>query len=100
MTSPYYILDDRGRPKPVDLDTFGAWCVGQNLHIAETMTTSCVLIETYYSGRDLYQHDPPQLWETMITGGERDRERFSWASLAEAQAGHQRVVAGVCAEYG
>jgi hypothetical protein len=59
-------------------------------------TIGDVFVSTVFLGMDHgYGEGPPILFETMVFRGEMDQYQWRYATWAEAEAGHARVVAAV-----
>ena len=90
--SRYYRLDG----KPITQDEW--------LHILEDPEKKRValtghgdvIITTIYLGVDHgYGYGPPLIFETMVFGGEFDKEQERYSTIEQARAGHDRWVAKV-----
>ena len=66
---------------------------GIGLQLAKTRITENISVSTVFLGSDhAYRGTLPELWETMIFGGERDEEIERYNSWGVAMAGHERIV--------
>lgn len=89
-----YVLDENDNPvlEP-DLLTWARWYETADRHVALTELDG-IKISTVFLGVDhnFSTDGPPILFETMIFGGEHDEECWRYATLGEAQAGHDEAV--------
>lgn len=94
-----YILDDAGRPQPVDdLETWARWFEksGATRIVARDELADDVSVSTVFLASDHQWGDgPPLLFETMVFGGQWDQSQWRWPTREAALAGHDRIVAGV-----
>ena len=95
-----YILDDDGNPVLADTLTWARWFETHERHVADTDLGAYGRVSTVFLGLDhnfLGIVNPityrPILWETMVFGGPLDGETRRYASRAEAQDGHDEMVA-------
>ena len=95
MMNDNYILDKTGNPLPEhDLETWGKWMQTADRTVEETMVEK-VLISTVFLGIDHNLSDvtsTPILFETMVFGGELDRETNRYVSRIQAVDGHAAMV--------
>jgi len=101
----YYILDDAGEPKPVDIETWAPWfdasVTDRRSVIAQDRDEGPdrveILVSTVFLGIDhsfgsnAFQPHAPVLWETLVMGGLLDGEMDRYTSRAAALAGHQAM---------
>lgn len=91
----YWILDDDGTPREVDLRTWGRWMETSARQIADD-TVGDVRISTVFLGIDhAHGGGPPVLWETKVFGGALDQEQERYTSREAALRGHAAMVARV-----
>lgn len=97
--SSFYILDDDGRPTPVeDALAWARWferASEDGSRIVAQTKIGAVLISTVFLGLDHQVRDdgPPMLYETMTFGGSRDQQtEFRYATREEAERGHAFAV--------
>ena len=98
----WYRLDDSR--KPVKCENHGEYfewhrlqpkdsATGIGLQLAKTQIAERLSVSTVFLGTDhAYDGGLPELWETMIFGGERDEECQRYRSWDDAMAGHERIV--------
>lgn len=94
----HWILDDKGRPVPVDLLTWAKW-FGTADRIVCQETIAQNRISTIFLGIDhnWWSDGPPILWETMTFGAKLDNEQTRCAgSKEQAEAMHEEMVKAVC----
>ena len=95
MTLQKYILNADGQPQPMDdLLTWAQWMGTGDNKIVRRDDVGPYRVVTTFLGMDQYPHegDDPFLWDTMVYGGKFDRECERYASKADAEAGHARMV--------
>ncbi len=95
MTLQKYILDANGQPQPEDdLLTWAEWMGTGNNPVLCRDDVGRYRVSTLFLGMDHYNNfgESPLLWETMVFGGRLDHESEKYASKAEAEAGHARMV--------
>ena len=94
-----YILDDAGRPQPVDdLMMWARWFEesGDSRRVARTDLADDVYVSTVFLGSNHQWGDgPPLLFETMVFGGRWDQSQWRWPTREAALAAHDRIVAAV-----
>jgi len=91
----YWILQGV-TPIEVDVRTWGEWFQNiENRRVARTVLTDEVSVSTVFLGLDHSwgRAGPPLLFETMIFGGPADQATDRYATWAEAEQGHERMVA-------
>jgi hypothetical protein len=97
----YYVRDTDGNVRPAEtLKDFAAMLGDERRRrVAHTLLAPDVRISTVFLGIDHNHTDdgPPLLYETMIFGGDFDREQVRYTDEDEALAGHDDVVARVWA---
>ena len=92
-----YILVD-GEPVPEsDILKWGRWFEDADRVIARLKVAEGVEVSTVFLGLDhsFGEDGPPLLYETMVFGGKLDQELERYATLEEAQHGHDRMVTRV-----
>lgn len=91
-----FILDGNGNPVAApDLLTWAAWCENADRHVAKDVVGD-VLVSTVFLALDHSWGDgPPQLYETMIFGGQHDEYQERYATKEAALAGHDSALAMV-----
>jgi hypothetical protein len=94
----HWILDDKGRPKLVDLFTWARWFgTAERIVCQETIGQNTV--STIFLGIDhsFMEEGPPILWETMTFGAKLNNEQMRCAgSKEQAEAMHEEMVRLVC----
>jgi len=93
--SDTWILDEAGQPvREPDLLKWSQWFEPRKRILAQATVADGVFVSTVFLGVDhnFYNDGPPVLWETMIFGGPYNLWMERYASRAEAEAGHARVV--------
>lgn len=103
MTLKHWILDEKGRPVPVDLFTWAKWFgTAERMVYQETIAQN--RISTIFLGIDhgpMNGDGPPILWETMTFGAKLDNEMLRCAGTKEqAEAMHEEMVKAVCDKSG
>ncbi len=95
MTFDKYILND-GIPIPVDFQTWSIWFEKADRVIART-TIKEMIVSTVFLGlnHNFTDTGPPLLFETLVFGGKYADEMERYATLDDALAGHERMVAHV-----
>ena len=69
------------------------FATGIGIQLARTRISDRLSVSTVFLGMDhAYDAGPPELWETMIFGGDRDEETTRYRSWDDAIAGHERIV--------
>ncbi len=94
----HWILDEKGRPKQVDLLTWARW-FGTRARVLRQETIAQNWVSTVFMGIDhsFTEHGPPVLWETMTFGAKLDNELIRCAgSKEQAEAMHEEMVKRVC----
>lgn len=98
---PYYILDERGEPRPEpDLQVFSNWFASDERRIVRHQEWtrpdgSEVTVSTVFLGID---HNfgmsgrAPVLWETMVFVEGEGHDQYRYTSREDAIRGHNRVV--------
>ena len=89
----YYTLDEQNRPvKEPDLLKWATWYEKSRRHLGN-LRVGDVRISTIFLGLDFnLVNDSPLLWETMVFGGEFDRQIQRYHSYEDALNGHQRWI--------
>ena len=92
-----YILDENGQPvREPNLLRWAEWFDNlrhqrvlaiDKLPNGVTVSTVFLSVNHRFTG-----HGPPVLWETMIFGGDHDREMWRYDSREKARAGHAEAV--------
>ena len=88
-----YTLDEENRPiKEPDINKWGKWLSEYERSVGCDKIKECG-VSTIFLGVDCspFAHTPV-LWETMIFGGEFDRETERYTSHEDAVNGHKRWV--------
>lgn len=93
--STHYILSGR-EAVPAKLLEWAKWFETADRHVAKTEVATGIVVSTVFLGLDhrFGCDGPPLLFETMVFddyGDDGTQERYS--TWAEAEAGHQRIVA-------
>ncbi|MEK7705091.1 MAG: hypothetical protein AAB426_09045 [Myxococcota bacterium] len=94
MSGRYILVD--GEPKPCpDLMEWVRWFAANDRKVARTDIADGVHVSTVFLCVDHSFGDvgPPLLFETMVFGGALDEHCERYATMAEAVAGHARIVA-------
>jgi hypothetical protein len=100
-----YILEDQ-RPQPCnDVDLWRNWMGTFQRWVGDTELTgsagAAVRICTVFLGLDVsFGGATPILFETMILGGQYDRELYRYYTWADAQTGHSAIVAAMADDNG
>lgn len=94
----HYILEGK-IAKRVDFLTWAMWYQRADRTVAKTEVDD-VTVSTVFFGLDFAwgEEDVPELFETMILGGELDGEKIRCATWEQAEQLHERYVAMVRAE--
>lgn len=94
----HYILDGK-IAKPTDFLTWAMWYESANRTVARTEIDN-VIVSTVFFGLDFSfgSEDVPELFETMILGGELDGSKVRCATWEQAEELHERYVGMVRAE--
>ena len=88
----HYILEDQEIVLETDFIKWARWFESADRRVAKTTLQDCE-ISTVFLGLDHQWRDgPPLLFETMIFGGESDREHWQYPTWDDAMAGHRRIV--------
>ena len=87
-----YVLDDNGTPTPCDdLMAWARWFEHHDRLVARTNVLD-IVISTVFLGLDhSFGCGPPQLYETLVSGGEHDGMMRRYATREDAQAGHIEI---------
>src|SRR5687768_2382957 len=89
----HYILDEQGKPKMADIETWARWWQGTDRRVAVTEVSDDVRVSTVFLGSDHnWIGGEPILWETLVFGGELDGEMERYSTVEEAVEGHEKVV--------
>jgi len=98
----WYKLDENNQPIPCENHSeYFAWhqtipkekATGIGLQLAKTQVTEDVSVSTVFLGTNhTYDCGPPELWETMVFGGEQDESCYRYRSHDDAIQGHHRIV--------
>jgi len=91
--SDKYILDGHKVVECDDLMEWAAWFETANRHVDKTMIGD-IAVSTVFLGIDHSSgySNTPQLFETMIFGGELDQEMWRYPTWEEAEKGHAKTV--------
>lgn len=94
----HYILEEKAIKK-VDFLTWAMWYQNADRTVARTQLDD-VIVSTVFFGLDFSwgTENVPELFETMILGGELDGEKVRCATWEQAEELHERYVAMVRAE--
>ena len=89
-----YILRGHKPMKCSDIKKWAEWFEKGNRRVAESTITQVgagvVRVSTVFLGIDhAFGDGPPELFETMIFGGEHDYETWRYATWDQAEAGHE-----------
>ncbi len=94
--SRYFILRDGEVVEEPDFETWSSWYNSSFKEVevvAETKVADTTVLTRFLGvSLGLAEDAPPQLFETTVEGGWFGRRRERFATLAEATAGHQRLV--------
>lgn len=95
MMKGNYILVDGEPVQEPDILKWGRWLEDADRVVARLKIAEGVEVSTVFLGLDhSFTNDgPPLLYETMVFGGSRDQEMERYATLEDAQHGHDRMVA-------
>lgn len=96
LRSANYILTEDREPLEVDAATWAVWFETANRRVARTELPGGGFISTVFLGLDhgYFKDEPPILFETMSKIGDEWEDYFErYATWAEAEAGHARIVA-------
>jgi hypothetical protein len=94
----FYILTADRVAVPVDQDTWARWLTSTDRHVASTELAPDSLVSTVFLGLDhSWGHGPRQIFETMVFGGPLDQQCVRYATWAQAEAGHDQMVARILA---
>jgi hypothetical protein len=91
--SDHYILDGH-RAIKTDLMTWASWFENvKDRHVADEKVGD-VRVSTVFLGLDHAWggNEPPQIFETMVFGGELDQEMDRYSTWEQAEIGHQNMV--------
>lgn len=92
IMSDKYILDGHKVVECSDLMKWATWFETADRHVDKTMVGD-IKISTVFLGLDHnFSDGEPQLFETMIFGGDFDQEMWRWPTWEEAEKGHARTV--------
>ena len=87
-----YILEGHEPIECSDLMRWANWIEKADRRVAKTVIGD-IKISTVFLGLDhSYGDGPPQLFETMIFGGDCDKEMWRYSTWDEAETGHQEAV--------
>lgn len=91
--SDKYVLDEEGNAiTEPDLLKWAAWFETAERRIALDTLPSGIKVSTVFLGLDHSFNGPPQLYETMIFGGEQDQYQERYSTRDEALAGHKKAL--------
>ena len=86
-----YILDGHKIVFCDDALEWGKWFEKAELHVADD-TKDDIRVSTVFLGLDYsFGYGPPLLFETMVFGGEHDRDMDRYSTWEEAEQGHKRM---------
>ncbi|WP_099071278.1 hypothetical protein [Nostoc linckia] len=89
-----YILDENKQPiKPESLEQWSNWRKNENNIQVALDTFSWGRVSTIFLGKDYsnFPNQEPQLFETMVFGGEYSGKFWRYSTWEQAVAGHQEV---------
>ena len=89
----YYILeDDEKTAIEATREVFFKWVINGKKRVAKTEISE-IEISTVFLGINhaISPEDPPQIFETMIFGGEHDEYQERYSTYEEAVEGHERA---------
>jgi hypothetical protein len=90
----HYILNAAGEPIPEpDVMRWARWFETADRHVARTELPNDVTVSTVFLGLDHSFGRDPQLFETMIFGGDLDQTQDRYATRQAAINGHAHYVA-------
>lgn len=92
-----YILDGKTPVECDDILKWGEWFETADRHVAKTEKDE-IKVSTVFLGIDhSFGDGPPLLFETMIFGGEHDKDMWRYSTWNEAEEGHKKAcaIAGV-----
>jgi len=90
--SDKYILDGKN-PVSADLETWAKWYETASRRVAKTEVSDEVNVSTVFLGLDhSFGDGSPELFETMIFGGEHDQYQERFETWEQAEAGHNVAV--------
>jgi hypothetical protein len=89
----YYILENKV-PQPVtDLDEWNEWMAKNKKNVKRTELPDGVIISTDFLG--ISTNNPkfyPDVFETMIKGGEHDEYQERYSTWEDAEIGHDKAI--------
>jgi hypothetical protein len=89
----YYILDESKKVVPVGtFKEWAEWFEKADRTVAKTVLPSGDKVSTIFLGLDHAMGEEPEIFESMVFGGESNGEIWRYATWEEAEAGHQRLV--------
>ena len=92
--SRYYILDGK-RAVAAGLMVWARWYETADRKVANTERKG-IRVSTVFLGLDHgWGEGPPQIFETLVFGGEHDGDMDRYATWEEAEAGHAAMCAKV-----
>lgn len=100
MIHRYYILNDSGKPEPVDLWTLGRWFATHPRQVAHDIVDGS-RVSTVFVGfnQQWIVGGPPLIFETLVFGGPLDGEVDRYSTRADALVGHAAMVKRVRAAF-
>lgn len=88
-----YILDGKTPVICEDLMTWAKWYEKADRVVKRTELPGNILVSTIFLGLDhSFFTDAPQLFETMIFGGEQDGYQERYSTWEEAEKGHEQAI--------
>jgi hypothetical protein len=88
--SSFYVLDQDNRAVSVSGENWSFDAAKRT--VAKTILDSGVSVSTVFLGLDHGDDKMPQLFESMVFGGEMNGESRRYATWEEAENGHQQLV--------
>jgi hypothetical protein len=91
--SKYYVLDGKTAKPVADVIEWGKHFYRDNRRVAEDDTDKG-RVSTVFLGLDhAFGSGPPEIFETMVFGGDLDGEMERYSTWEQAEAGHKAMVA-------
>jgi hypothetical protein len=95
----FYILNDNGEPERANILTWMDWFSNpdnqNNRIIAKTNIKGCQISTIFIGFNSSMGNERPELFETMVFGGELDGKYVRYSTRQEAKNGHEEMVATV-----
>ena len=83
-----YILDGKTAVKCNDILKWAAWFEKADRRVAKTEKDDIRISTVFLGMNHSFSKGPPLLFETMIFGGEHDRDLWRYSTWEEAEKGH------------